>query len=73
MGARNLMERRLRVAGGLVFLGVLIEALALRWAHPTAFLAFAMIGIPLVGLGILIFLWSLVAAGGAGQPSGGRD
>jgi hypothetical protein len=63
----NLMERRLRVAALLVFAGVVIEALALRWAHPTAFLAYAMIGTPFVVLGILVFLWSLVSAGGAGD------
>jgi hypothetical protein len=64
---RDAMTRRLRWAGAIAFLGVLIEALALMWTHPTAFLAFALIGIPLVLLGVLIFLWSLVSAEGAGD------
>lgn len=66
MAAQGLMERRLRWAGILVLLGVLVEGVALRWSHPTAFLVLAFIGMPLVMLGVLLFLWSLVSAGGAG-------
>lgn len=55
------MDRRLRVAGILVLAGLLIECLALRWTHPTAFLAFAMIGVPVVLAGVLWFLFSLVS------------
>jgi hypothetical protein len=64
------MEKRLRAAGILVFLGLLIEVFALRWTHPTAFLAFAMIGVPVVLAGVLWFLYSLVtvkASSGEGQ------
>jgi hypothetical protein len=50
-----------RVSGLLVLTGLLIELLVLRWSHPTAFLAFALIGMPLVGAGVLIFLYSLVS------------
>jgi hypothetical protein len=56
------MEKRLRAAGILVFLGLVIECFALRWTHPTAFLAFAMIGIPVVLAGVLWFLYSLISA-----------
>jgi hypothetical protein len=55
------IERRVRVSGLLVLTGLLIELLVLRWSHPTAFLAFALIGMPLVGAGVLIFLYSLVS------------
>lgn len=51
----------MRVSGLLVLTGLLLELLALRWSHPTAFLAFALIGMPLVGVGVLIFLYSLVS------------
>jgi len=54
-------ERRIRVAAGLVLAGLIVELIALRWSHPTAFLAYAMLGIPLVGAGVLLFLYSLVA------------
>jgi hypothetical protein len=67
ISGRGVLTRRLRWAGGFAFVGVLIEALALLWTHPTAFLAFALIGIPFVMLGVLIFLWSLVSAERAGE------
>jgi hypothetical protein len=56
------MERRVRISAALVFLGLIVELTALRWVHPTAFLVFAHVGIPLVGAGIVIFLYSLVSA-----------
>jgi hypothetical protein len=56
-----LMERRLRIAGIFVLLGLLVEAAALLWVHPAAFIVFAFIGIPIAGLGIVIYLYSLVS------------
>jgi hypothetical protein len=56
------MERRVRISAALVFLGLVVELTALRWSHPTAFLVFALSGIPLVGAGIVAFLYSLVFA-----------
>jgi hypothetical protein len=55
------MERRVKISAVLVLLGLLIELIALRWSHPTAFLAFALIGIPCVAAGIIVFLYSLVS------------
>jgi hypothetical protein len=55
------MERRLRLAGVFVLLGLLVEVTALRWVHPAAFLVFAFIGIPIASLGIVIYLYSLVS------------
>jgi hypothetical protein len=55
------MNRRLRVAGIFVLLGLLVEVVALRWVHPAAFLVFAFIGIPLLLLGMAIYLYSLVS------------
>jgi hypothetical protein len=57
----NPMQQRLRIAGILVLIGLLVEAAALRWVHPAAFLVFAFIGIPIVGLGIVIYLYSVVS------------
>jgi len=54
------MERRVRISAALVFLGLAVELAALRWSHPTAFLVFALAGIPLVGAGIIVFLYSLI-------------
>jgi hypothetical protein len=55
------MEKWLRIAGVFVLAGLAIEVAALRWVHPAAFLVFAFIGIPIAGLGIAIYLYSLVS------------
>jgi hypothetical protein len=56
------MEQRVRISAALVFLGLIVELTALRWTHPTAFLVFALAGIPLVAAGIIAFLYSLAFA-----------
>ena len=57
------LEKRLRLAGLLVVAGLLVELITLLWSHPTAFLFFLLLGGSLMGLGILLFLYSLVAGG----------
>lgn len=69
MAPRTTIESRLRVAGVCVLLGLLIEDLTLRWSHPTAFLVFALIGFPVVLLGILLFLYSLISVKGSTRES----
>lgn len=59
------IERRLRWAGFLIALGLIIQLLTFIWIHPLAFIAFAVITCPLVAAGILLFLYSLVPQ----QPS----
>jgi hypothetical protein len=49
MTSSPVMERRVRISAALVFLGLTVELTALRWAHPTALLVFALAAIPLVG------------------------
>lgn len=56
------LEKRLRVAGLLVVLGLIVELVTLHWAHPTAFLFFLFLGGGLMGLGILFYLYSLVSS-----------
>jgi len=56
-------ERRLRVAAALVIVGLAIELVSLRWAHPTAFIVFAAGTGACVGLGVLIFLSVLLGTG----------
>lgn len=55
------MDFKLRISGIFVLLGLIIEAFALHWSHPTAFLVFALVGTPLQLIGIVIFLYSLVS------------
>jgi hypothetical protein len=57
----NVMNKRVRAAGVLVVSGLLVEALSLHWAYPAAFLVFALIGFPVVLMGILLFLYSLLS------------
>ena len=55
------LEQRLRLAGCLLIGGLIVELLTLRWAHPTSFLFFALLGGSLIGLGILYYHYALVA------------
>ena len=54
------MERRLRISGVLIMLGLIVEAFSLVWVHALAFIFFVTIGGLLIGLGILSYLYSLV-------------
>ena len=55
------MERRLRISGILIALGLLVEALSFIRVHPLAFLGFMFIGGGLLVMGIAVYLYSLVA------------
>ena len=59
---RPMVEMRLRWAGLLVAVGLAIQLLTFVWIHPLCFLAFAVIGCPLVIAGILLFLYSIVTS-----------
>lgn len=59
------MTARLRIAGALIFVGLLIEALTLSWNNPIAFLVFLGIGGLLILIGIVFYLLSLVSPSAA--------
>jgi hypothetical protein len=55
------VERRLRVAGVLLILGLLIEGATLfALDRPVGFLTFAGLGGALLVVGIVYYLWSIV-------------
>ncbi len=54
-------ERRLQISGILLILGLLIEATCLLWTRPIAFVLFLSVGGLLMGVGILLYLFSLVS------------
>lgn len=56
------LERRLRISGLLVGLGLAVEALTMAWSHPTAFLVFLLLGGTMVGLGVLLYLYAIASA-----------
>ena len=57
---QRLIEQRIRWSGRLIAAGLIVQMLTLLAKHPLAFICFAMVGCPLVGAGILVFLYSLV-------------
>ena len=59
----NRLERRLQFSGILVILGLLVEAVCLFWTRPVAFVLFLSVGGLLLGLGILLYLFTLVSTG----------
>jgi hypothetical protein len=55
-----IVERRIRWASLLVGAGLLVQLASLLVVHPLAFVAFLMIGCPLMAAGILLYLFSLL-------------
>ncbi len=64
------INKFLRVAGVLTILGLIVEIVSLLRVHPLMFALFAFVGVSLIGLGILVYLASLVFAAGASQNAG---
>jgi hypothetical protein len=64
-------QRLLQVSSALVILGLIVEIISLVWIHPLAFVLFAFVGASLIGLGILVYLASLVF--GVIPPAGNRS
>jgi hypothetical protein len=54
------MGRRLEISGTLILMGLLVEAICLLWSRPIAFVVFVSLGGLLIGVGVLLFLYSLV-------------
>lgn len=57
----NTLEKRLQIAGILVILGLVVEALCLFSARPLAFVLFVFVGVTLLGAGSLLYLYSVVS------------
>jgi len=53
-------RRILRASSALVIAGLLVEIGSLLWFHPLSFVLFAFLASALVGLGMLLYLLSLV-------------
>lgn len=58
----NPVETRIKWASVLIALGLLIQLLSLLPIHPLAFVAFLVIGCPLMAAGVVVYLTSLVGA-----------
>jgi hypothetical protein len=57
----DFVSKKLRTAGGLIIIGLLVEGLSLVWNHPLSFIGFLGIGGLLMFLGIAIYLIALVS------------
>ena len=53
-------RRLLLISSALVILGLLLEIVSLLWFHPLSFVLFAFVAASFIGLGILLYLISLV-------------
>lgn len=56
----TVVERRIRWASFLIVAGLLVQLASLLVIHPLAFVAFLMIGCPVMLSGIVLFLLSLL-------------
>jgi hypothetical protein len=65
------IRRLLRTSSALVIAGLLLEIVSLLWFHPLSFVLFAFVAASLIGLGVLVFLASLVFAGA--PPANNRN
>ncbi len=54
------LRRMLRIASALIVVGLGVEIISLLWFHPLSFVLFAFVAATLIGLGIVIYLASLV-------------
>ena len=54
-------ERRIRWASLLVGTGLIVQLASLLILHPLAFVAFLMVGCPLMAAGIVLYLFSLLS------------
>ena len=56
----SVTEHRIRWASFLIGAGLLVQLGSLLVVHPLAFVAFLMVGCPLMAAGIVLYLLSLV-------------
>jgi hypothetical protein len=56
------MTRLLRISSVLIFTGLAVEIVSLIWFHPLAFVLFAFVATLLIGVGVVVYLASLVFA-----------
>ena len=61
MSSANSMEKRLQIAGVLLIIGLVIEAVCLLWARPISFVIFVALGGLFLFAGVVTFLFSLVS------------
>jgi len=61
------INMRLRLAGVLIVVGLLTQALTLLWNHPLSFVAYMVIGGLFMAIGIVVYLLTLVNLAGKAE------
>jgi hypothetical protein len=56
------MERHIQLAGALLIIGLVVEAVCLLWARPISFVIFVVVGGFFLLAGVAVFLSSLISA-----------
>ncbi len=59
------IEQKLRRASLIIAVGLVLQFLSLLPLHPLAFIAFVGVGVPVMAIGVIFFLLSLVS-----EPAG---
>jgi hypothetical protein len=54
------ITKRVRIAGVLILLGLIVESLSLMWNHPLSFVAFLAVGGLLLAAGVVVYLLMLL-------------
>lgn len=57
----HFISKKLRLAGILIALGLIMEAVTLVWNHPLSFMAFLAGGVLLMLIGMVLYLWTIVS------------
>lgn len=70
MNGADSLERRLRLSGLLLILGLLTEATCLFWARPISFVVLVAVGGAFLLLGIVLFLVTIVSIKHSSQSEG---
>lgn len=58
---QEFISKRLKIAGILIILGLIVEGVSLLWLHPLSFVFFIGVGVLLLAAGIVVYLWSLIS------------
>ena len=66
---QNETERRLQRAAAFLYAGLGVQLVTFLTVHPLAFMAFILVGSPLVFIGIALYLWSIVVYSERAGPS----
>ena len=66
------VSKKLRAAGILIILSLVVQGLSLVWNHPLAFVAFLVVGGLLLLTGLGMYVWVLLESGESQAKTAGQ-